>query len=244
MMIRIFIDFDGTITKEDVGNNLFEKFGGEICKLTVNDFRNGKISAYECFTNEANACNTVLKPELDKFIDEQEIDSTFPDFLEYCETNKTSERDIKYYIVSDGLDYYIKKILNRYGLSYLDFFSNKLELEPADNGVRLKIDFPFTDDECDRCGFCKRNKILTLSADADIIIYIGDGYSDICPVRYADIVFARGELQAFCQKENITYFLYKNFNDVVNKMNEILARKNIRKRQQAEFNRKEIFSTG
>ena len=38
-----------------------------------------------------------------------------------------------------------------------------------------------------------------------MIVYVGDGYSDRCPVQYADIVFAKGDLQTYCQEQNISY---------------------------------------
>ena len=86
--------------------------------------------------------------------------------------------------------------------------------------------------------------MLNASADDDIIVYIGDGYSDRCPVRYADFVFAKRQLIKHCQHQNITYFAFNNFSDVQAKMNEILKRKRIRHRQEAAMARREVFIQG
>ncbi len=239
-MIKIFIDFDGTITKGDLGDNLFYNFGGSICTKIIEDYRAGLISAAECFTREAEACGNVSQKDISDFIDRQEIDISFSNFITFCSNKNSGDRQIKFYILSDGLDYYIERVLHKYELSAIPFFANKLEFVEAG----MKISFPYSEEECDRCANCKRNHILTLSGDDDIIVYIGDGYSDKCAVKYADIVFARGELQTFCQNENISYYLFNSFADVITRMAEILNKKRIRKRQQAEFNRKEVYLAG
>ena len=109
---------------------------------------------------------------------------------------------------------------------------------------KLAVSFPYTDAECNLCGNCKRNHMLNTSADDDIIVYVGDGYSDRCPVRYADFVFAKRQLIKHCQEQNITYFEFNHFGDVQAKMEEIVQRKRIRHRQEAAMARREVFIQG
>jgi 2-hydroxy-3-keto-5-methylthiopentenyl-1-phosphate phosphatase len=243
-MINVFIDFDGTITKGDVGDLFFEKFAGKVATQTVADYRSGLINAMECFDSEAAACKSLSLKAVDKFLDEQKIDSAFVDFVSFCNQHQDGNRAIRTFIVSDGLDYYISRILSNYGLSNIPFYANHAEFNETENGIELHLDYPYTDEECSRCACCKRNLLLTSSSDEDIIVYIGEGFSDFCPVKYADIVFAKDELQANCQKENITYYYYKNFQDIIIKMEEILQKKRIPKRQQAVFNRRDILMAG
>lgn len=75
-------------------------------------------------------------------------------------------------------------------------------------------------------------------------MYIGDGYSDQCPARFADFVFAKGRLIKYCQQQNITFFEFRNFSDVQKKVEEILERKHIRNRQEAAMARREVFMQG
>jgi 2-hydroxy-3-keto-5-methylthiopentenyl-1-phosphate phosphatase len=243
-MIKIFIDFDGTITKGDIGDSFFEKFGGQAAVKAVQDYRAGSINAVDCFNREADACTFVSQKASNEFIDEQKIDQTFIDFISFCNRYKDGDSAINYFIVSDGLDYYINRILKNNGLQDVEVFSNHAEFAETAKGIRLNLSYPYTDEECDRCACCKRNHMLTLSSDDDIIVYIGEGYSDFCPVKYADIVFAKDELQSYCQRENITYHLYNDFKDVMLKMDEILNKKRIHKRQQAMFNRKDVLMAG
>jgi 2-hydroxy-3-keto-5-methylthiopentenyl-1-phosphate phosphatase len=243
-MIKIFIDFDGTITRQDVGDAMFETFGGETSLQAVDEYRQENISAVECFNKESAACGEFEKRALDNFLDAQEIDPTFIEFIKFCR-----ERGIEHYIVSDGMDYYITHILQRYGLGDVPFFSNHMELVSF-NGtskVRFQPSFPFVDEVCDRCASCKRNHMLTLSGDEDIIVYVGEGYSDRCPVRYADAIFAKDDLLKYCQQENIPFFEYRTFDDVTKRLKMLIDGSNadktvaLRKRRQAELARREAF---
>lgn len=240
-MLRLFIDFDNTITVGDVGDELFRKFGGEVTEHLDREYREGTISAKECIRRKCAACGLVGRNELNAFIDAKTIDSTFPDFIEFCKT-----RGLECTVVSDGFDYYIKRIFLRYGLNDLPFFSNALTLEPQGRATRVKLvaSFPYDDEECTQCACCKRNVMLTRTGEEDVLVYVGDGYSDRCPVRYADIVFAKPELQVFCQWNNISYFEYRTFGDVQVRIEQLLQGKHIRKRQTAEANRQALLLAG
>ncbi|MBI1803570.1 MAG: MtnX-like HAD-IB family phosphatase [Ignavibacteriae bacterium] len=241
-MVRVFVDFDGTITRPDVGDAMFERFGGKQCSDAVEDYRKGSISAVECYRRESAACGTMDKSVLDSFLDSQEIDETFIAFVAFC-----CDRSLELTIVSDGMDYYIKRILDRHGLGDVKFYSNHLALVPVNGSAQIRFEpsFPYTDEVCDRCACCKRNHILTHSADEDIVVYVGEGYSDRCPARYADAVFAKDELLKYCMEENISYFEYRTFADVEERLRALLdnpgKRPALRKRRRAALARREAF---
>lgn len=79
------------------------------------------------------------------------------------------------------------------------------------------------------------------SADDDIIVMIGDGYSDRCPVKYADVVFAKSSLEKYCQRENVTFTAFRTFDDVRRKLESILSKKRFRKPKQPELRRKRAW---
>ena len=105
-------------------------------------------------------------------------------------------------VVSDGMEYYIRRILGRFGLDELDVHANILSLvaDGSLTDVRFVPQFPNRDEVCDRCASCKRNYLVTSSADDDLIVYIGEGYSDRCPVQFADLVFAKDVLKNYCRE--------------------------------------------
>jgi 2-hydroxy-3-keto-5-methylthiopentenyl-1-phosphate phosphatase len=238
MSLRLFVDFDGTITREDVGNLFFRTFGGTACDELVRRFRAGEITARECFLGEAGAMGRVSPDALGRLIDAQEIDHSFRDLAAFCR-----ERGVELLIVSDGLDYYIRRILLRNGCGEVPFVSNVAALvRPGPDGcVEVSVAFPHSDAACDRCACCKRNIMLTSSAEEDIIAYVGEGFSDRCPVRYADIVFAKDVLQTYCRDENISYYPYASFHDVVARLRRLLDRPRLRPRPRAALERRAAF---
>lgn len=238
MALKLFVDFDGTVTTTDVGDAFFLEFGGAECTRIVQEYRRGTLSARDCFDAEAAAVGRLDLRAAEAFVDAQTIDPGFGAFVGFC---RDSGIDVT--VVSDGLDYYIRRILARHGLRDVSFFSNRLELSPvnANGEAKIAVSYPFIDAECNRCACCKRNIILTNAGEQDIIGYIGEGYSDRCAAQYADIVFAKDELEIFCQKENISYFTYRTFEDVVSRLKQLLAKKRLRKRRQAELRRREVF---
>ena len=238
MALKIFVDFDGTITTRDVGNALFREFGGAACDAYIAEYHNERISARELFRREAAAAGSILPAELHAFLDRQAIDPGFKDFVSFCR-----DREIEFHIVSDGLEYYIDRVLRVHGIQGVSYVANTLELKPSGDDGRavLSLSFPNGDSVCDRCASCKRNFMLTHAGDEDIIVFIGEGYSDRCPAQYADIVFAKDKLQTFCQQENISYYLYATFHDVTERLTELLGRRQLRKRRRAELKRREAF---
>jgi 2-hydroxy-3-keto-5-methylthiopentenyl-1-phosphate phosphatase len=238
-MMRIFSDFDGTIAIEDVGDRLSRRFAGPQVSEIIGKYRDGSINARECLIGKCEAVESATQGEVEQFIDEFSLDPTFKGFVEFCRI-----REIPLVALSDGLDFYVGRLLTINGFGDLRFLSNHLEFVSTGNSTKLVPSFPYTDAECLLCGNCKRNHLLTLSADDDIIVYIGDGISDQCPVRYADIVFAKGSLIRHCQEQNITYHEFRDFNDVIQRLELILQQKRIKKRREAEMARREVFAQG
>jgi 2,3-diketo-5-methylthio-1-phosphopentane phosphatase len=238
MNLKVFVDFDGTVTTEDVGNAFFRHFGGSVCDDYVRDYHAGLISAQECFRRELAAVGTASPEDIDQFVSRQELRPGFAEFVRFCE-----QSGIEHHVLSDGLDLYIGAILARHGLSRVSRFSNTLHVDAPDRDglVSFTIVFPHGDAECERCACCKRNIMVTHSGEDDVICYVGDGFSDTCAVQYADIVFAHGQLQTFCQEENISYFHYTSFYDVTRRLQELLLQKGVKKRKRAELRRRDLF---
>lgn len=241
-MVHVFVDFDGTITRGDVGDALFERFGGERSLGAVDAYRRGEISAVECYRRECEACGAVPLDGLRAFLDSREIDPTFGEFDAWCR-----ERGFSLTILSDGMDHYIRAILERHGLGHVPFVSNLLALEPGPEPgfARFRPSFPNTDETCDRCASCKRNHMLNAAADDDVIVYAGEGYSDRCPVQYADVVFAKDELMRHCEETSIAYYPYSSFADVRDRL-ERLGRDGagLPRRRRAAIARKDVFLGG
>jgi len=228
---RVFVDFDGTITKRDIGNEFFRKFGNEAELVkAVAKWKAGEMSGRDLTLKEAEFVR-VDKEEALKFVGAFEIDSAFKNFVSYCKTNS-----IEVTVLSDGLDFYIKKIFEVNGISSVPFYSNLAYLESG----RVRIEFPFESD-CQRCGNCKGFQILTRTGIDDVVIYVGNGYSDRCAIQYTDITFAKDELLKYCEENNIAFFPFQNFGNVISKLDKISRTGKFRKRHRAELKRIEAY---
>lgn len=234
---KIFVDFDGTISQKDIGEEMFLRFGdAEKANAITERWMNFDLKAIDAWTATCDTVNTFDHTEFDNFLDEIKIDSGFKNFVEWCDKNKYELR-----ILSDGFDYYINKFLEREGLHNIEVHSNKLTF-----GVNNKLEpsFPSTDEECTKCANCKRNHILNFSSEEDYTVYVGDGFTDFCPAQFCDFIFAKNSFLKYCEVNRITYFPYTTFNDVIKRLDELKEKKRLRKRHQAELKRKEIFIQG
>ena len=238
-MIRAFCDFDGTIAVQDVGARMFRTFGGREAELTVHEYLTGAINARECFVRECAAVQHLTMGEFLDFADQFELDPGFPRFVEFCE-----QQGIPVTVVSDGFDLYVRRLLESNGLGRLTSFANHVEFVESGDRIRMIPSFPYRDAECDQCANCKRNHLLTLSSDDDIIVYVGDGFSDRCPVRFADIVFAKRSLIAYCQEQNITHHAFQTFHDVRQRLEALLGGRRVTSRREAVMARRDVFKRG
>lgn len=230
----VFTDFDGTIATNDVGDAMFEHFGDmSVCSDSFASYRRGEISARECWIRGFRSMRPLRRQEFVDFASSQSIDPGFRPFVDYC-----ASRNIEVNVVSDGFDAYIDPVLTRERFTDLPRFMNRLVFHPDGSVTPL---FPHTDAECERCANCKRNHMLTRSNDSNVIVYIGDGISDRCPVRFADVVFAKDSLVSFCETNNITFHRFETFADVLAKFRSIVETTKPKKRRTAELARKEIF---
>ena len=232
--IIIFIDFDGTITKEDVGESIFRNFGDKfIVDKIIDDLLNDRISAMQSWIELCKSIDKVDVILLNDFIYRMEVDPGFHNMVRFCDDHK-----IQIIVLSDGFDYYIDMIFNREKLNGLKYFSNHLTISPQN---KLIPEFPYYDPLCKYSANCKRNHIINNSRDEDFTIYIGDGNSDKDTALYCDLIFAKKSLLKYCEKERVSFSPYKTFDDIINKLSVFLARKNLKKRHQAGLKRREAY---
>jgi len=235
-MIRVFCDFDGTMTVEDVGNRLFHTFAGDAGATIVEEYRAGRINAKDCLRRECAALGPLRAETIREFADRFPLDPFAREFVRFCRT-----REIPLTILSDGLDLYVEPILAKAGLEDIPWFANHGSFVEAYDGTILVPSFPHRDEHCDLCGNCKRNHMVTQSADDDLVVYVGDGISDRCPVRYADIVFAKHDLIKYCQDQNVSYFEYRNLGDVRDRLEHMVSQKRYKQRREAVMARRDVF---
>lgn len=232
MTFRIYSDFDGTISVVDMWDVLFGNHGTPEAFSVWQTFESGERVAHECIRIACGTVRDVTKEGLIEEFSRQEITQGFTEFVAFCK-----EHSLPLLIVTDGFDLYLDPFLSSHGCSHVEYVANNLTVK---NDGTLTVEFPHAREGCRDCGNCKCSHILTRTADDELIVYIGDGHSDRCPVKLADIVFAKDTLASFCTREGIPFYSWKTFHDVRNEMKNILAKKNQRHRHQAMLRRREL----
>ena len=213
MNLSVFCDFDGTVAQNDVGNLVFTRFGDpdHWWKL-VEEWRTGQLEGREMWRRQA-AVSTMTPETLDAFAATQAIDPHFPEFVDFCQKN-----DIPISITSDGMDAYIDRILAHHGLD-LEICSNQLTMEPDG---KISLAFPYYEMGCGKCANCKGYHLSNARQKDVTLVYVGDGYSDICALAEADITFAKDDLLSYCQERELGCTPFSTFKDVRESLEKLL----------------------
>jgi len=203
-MKAFIIDFDGTITREDVGLSIIKNFAAdgwlEIGQLWIDK----KIGTAECGQKQCDLIKSTDK-EVKDYVQSFEINSGFKELVDKIKNNS-----YKLMVASDGYNIYINEILKKNGFENLDIFCNNAHY---DNG--WKLSFLNKNSECGLCGNCKRKLVEDLKSQGYKVYYIGDGYSDRCACVYADVIFAKSHLKKYCEEQKMTHFSFDTFYDVL-----------------------------
>jgi 2-hydroxy-3-keto-5-methylthiopentenyl-1-phosphate phosphatase len=203
----ILCDFDGTASPMDVGNELLDRFTGDGWEEIDRDYCAGKIGSRAAYTRIAPLFRGTRAKMLDYVLATATLDSDFVDFYRRCRLNGI---DVK--IVSDGLDFYIEALLIKHGLAQVEYFANTTVFEGDE---KISFEFPGASDDCGRCGNCKRAILQRCRPAYSRIIYIGDSYSDICPAKDADLVFAKTILYEKYRTNGTHCIYFETFNDII-----------------------------
>ncbi|GFP42837.1 hypothetical protein HKBW3C_01961 [Candidatus Hakubella thermalkaliphila] len=201
----IICDFDNTITKGDVTDYIYLKYLGDKFWEINELWEAGRIGTPEAY-EMGSALVRITPEQFDQAVDEVEIDPYFPEFYQFCR-----DEGLELYIVSDGLDRYVERVLRKHGLTEIPVYTNSVSFQED----RMVMSFPYQDEECDLCGTCKEAILEKLRGEGDLAILIGDGGSDFCVAHSADIVFAKGRLKDYCEENGIPFIPFQSFQDIL-----------------------------
>jgi 2,3-diketo-5-methylthio-1-phosphopentane phosphatase len=206
--MRVFCDFDGTITPVDTTDLVLSRLASPHWQVLEDDWRAGRIDAAACMRAQV-ALIGGGDADLDAVLDEVEISPGFPEFAAWCAAEGIALR-----VVSDGVGYFIRRILQRHGLGDLRVISNRLAGRP---GARA-LSQPHRREGCaGGSGVCKcaATRRRTQAAAHDVLVFVGDGRSDFCVSARADILFAKDELAAYAQGRGRPHHPFSDFHDVM-----------------------------
>ena len=213
MKTAVQMDFDGTISVEDISFMLLDEYAGDTWRNVLAEYDAGKktVGAFnrEVFGMVKADYGTMLEKMMNGY--RVEIRPGLRELVKYC-----SRHNYRIIIVSNGLTFYIEAILKNMGLDGIEVHASKNDFSP--DGMKVGYIGP-DGNELDS-GF-KEAYTNMLLKEGYQVTYIGDGASDIMSARLAGKVFATDELLILCRKENLECTPFKDFFDVIKGLEEI-----------------------
>ena len=203
--MQVFCDFDGTISVVDTTDRVLSRLAASEWESLEADWLAGRIDAATCMRRQV-ALIDGCDADLDAVLDEIGIDPGFPAFAAWC-----ADHAVPLTIVSDGVDYFIRRILERHGLAGLPIVSNRLAGEA---GAR-RLAQPHRREGCAAgAGVCKCEAAMARSARSQTLVYVGDGRSDFCVSHRADLLFAKSGLAAYAAGRGQPHHVFETFHDI------------------------------
>ncbi|HQR90218.1 MAG: haloacid dehalogenase [Caulobacter sp. 12-67-6] len=218
--MRIFCDFDGTIAKVDTTDLVLTRLADPAWEALEARWTQGEITAAECMRGQV-ALIGGADAALDAVLDSVELADGFAEFVAWCQANA-----VPLTVVSDGVDRFIARILDRHGLGYLPVIANHL-VGNAELGRRLEQ--PWSRVGCAAgSGVCKC-QVATKSDERankpdDLMVFIGDGRSDFCVSGRADLLFARDKLADYARARAMPHYEFSDFSIITTTLTAALGR--------------------
>jgi len=200
--LLVLLDYDGTVTDHEYNERALQLLTGDAWRPFEEAARRGEIGHAECLDSQVGLV-TASKDELVAAnSDPAELSPGFEPFL-----HELLARGARVNVVSAGFREGIERLWRREGLPPVPVYASDIVPRSGDAGPPWAVSFNPLLSDCERCGpaSCKAGILHDLRRVGDAVAVFGDGVSDLCLAREADIVFARGMLAVLCEREGIAY---------------------------------------
>jgi 2-hydroxy-3-keto-5-methylthiopentenyl-1-phosphate phosphatase len=200
----LVVDFDGTVTQEDLLDEIASRFGDPVVYQEVEDgLDEGRMPLREVITREFAPVRKPLEEVVDWELENVHIRPGFRELVDLA-----TERGWRFVIVSSGFHELIEPILEHEDVE-VEVHANRVD--PRPDGWRVLWQY---DESCDSCGeSCKRSIVKEFGGDGEIV-YVGDGYSDRCAAEASDRVFATKGLARYLHERGVPYERFDDFHDI------------------------------
>ena len=209
--LKVFCDFDGTITRVDGCNLIIDHCIGRDARRAIDDkIVSGELSFRQGYDAQFSGVNLTWEESLPILHGKNGIDPTFPPFV-----RRLAQRNIPLTILSAGIEQIIREYLGTVGLTGLDIRANRIRVENRRWRVAYFDETPFGND--------KAAAVREAAAQGFRTVFIGDGISDFPVASVADILFAKrgNRLEEHCLSQGIAFHPFDDFDEIGNRLLEI-----------------------
>lgn len=204
--LLIACDFDGTITRHDTLHLILEEFGTRGLWATIEPrLRAGEVTLEQAMQEEFATVRATPEQVRDLILREAGMRPGFPELVAWAEA-----RGDRLIVFSSGFRSVIDAALGAWGLGHLTVVSHEALF--TEDGCRLV--WSDRGEACVECGRrCKRHD-LRRHHRGERLVYVGDGISDRCGARLADLVFARADLARDLALDDVPFVPFEDFVEV------------------------------
>ena len=204
--LLIACDFDGTITCRDTLHVIVEEFGGRgVWDGLEPKLRRGEITVEQAMMQQFGAVTATFEEVLGAVRRDSPLRPGFHDFVAWA--GSVGHRLV---VLSSGFRSVIDAVLAEAGIVGLPVHSHDARF--SRNGCTLV--WAERGERCPLCSrHCKRHDLARYRG-SEPVVYIGDGISDRCVSRTADLIFARDGLAQDLGEEGIPFQPFDDFYDV------------------------------
>lgn len=203
--LLISLDFDGTVTRQDTLVTILDRYGDPDWRRIQDRAISGEITIREALKREMGGCRASAEELRGLLAAQVELEPTFPGFLK-----RMKARGIPVILLSGGFDLCVETVMIKSGVWPIPFLANRLR---RTNGS-WEVEFPHPSSECSACGHCKGDPIRAWKRAGHLTVFAGNGVTDRCGAREADLTFAKDELARWCDGQGLAAVRYGTFDDI------------------------------
>lgn len=198
----IVLDFDGTVTEKDIGDEVCDRFAPPAWRDIDAAWIRNEISLPEAQRRMWALARAERHEALAYAHEIGHLRGGLDDLMTSCVA-----RGSELWLASGGFDFYIEAILGDRLRQFSRVYCNRAQFA----GGKIAVEFPHSAIACARCAVCKGHVCDVARASSNgerrPVVFIGDGSSDRCAIGRADRLFAvRGSLLArTCDERGAAY---------------------------------------
>jgi 2,3-diketo-5-methylthio-1-phosphopentane phosphatase len=181
-MRSVFVlDFDGTLTTSDVGDDLCDRFAPPSWRDIDAAWVRGELSLPEA----QRRMWALARATRDEALGAARDLGRLRPGLDALVAGACARGD-ELWLASGGFDFYIEGLVGDRLAAFARGYWNRMRFD----GDRMVAEFPLEELACARCAVCKGRVCDLARATGARVVFVGDGHSDRCALGRADAVFA------------------------------------------------------
>lgn len=207
---------------QDTGHVLFDNFGCGSKKRQILDeqIKTGERSFRDVSEEMWGSLNVPFDDGFEVMEDELDIDPDFHSFHKFC-----LENEIPFNVISAGLKPVLRRVLDTFlgeeQSKHIDIVANDADINQDGSAWKVlwRHDTELGHDKALSIQEARATAETELAGDdgtVPLIVFIGDGVSDLPAAREADVLFARRglRLEEYCRENDIAYVPFDTFADI------------------------------